>query len=289
MSVNKETIQQLNDLMTEYSCLKEDRANRARCIALKNQAATIVYSPDFRNELVRRAAAYIRGKRVLGDVEDCVQEAFVDVFEEYDHKKNDNFYLFLIVFLRNYASKLTEKEYEHVKNEGGSLDDPDIGYKFTSHKPDMSDAHQRFEKFYTELLICVIRISPSKYYPAFAVEYYINLCREHLNSVLDINENEAFNEVMDVEFADYVLVKPCRSFNEIECTPCKYYADFGLYPNPNAKNPTKWVGRLEIPFENRIYGKFFGVKDPTVNGARKEFCKKLGIPVPEKSSRKRKV
>ena len=54
--------QELNALMTEYSQLKDDVANKARCIALKSQALTIVNSSDFRNELIRRAASYIREK-----------------------------------------------------------------------------------------------------------------------------------------------------------------------------------------------------------------------------------
>lgn len=266
--------QELNALMTEYSQLKDDVANKARCIALKSQALTIVNSSDFRNELIRRAASYIRGKAISGSAEDVVQNLFLrDYFTRYDHSKVPDFIKYLIDALNTSALELTKKEFRHVKHGSGSLDDPDN--PTVSHGSDVEkqiDTRLILEEFYSKLAVCVIRISaktgkPDRFFRAFATEHYIMLCREHLAGILDINENEAFN-VMDVEFADYTLIEKCRCFIAMGTTPCKTYAEIELDGEEE----------LAVPFEPKVYKKYHNVSPGRITQKRDEFNEKLGIP-----------
>ena len=266
--------QDFNALMTEYSQLKGDAANKARCIALKSQVLTIVNSSDFRNELIRRATSYIRGKAISGGAEDVVQNLFLrDCFTKYDHGIVPDFIKYLIDALNTSALELTKKEFRHVKHRGGSLDDPDNPP--VSHGSDVEkqiNTRLILEEFYSKMAVCVIRISgktgkPDRFFRAFATEHYIMLCREHLSEILDINENEAFN-VMDVEFADYTLTEKCRCFIAMETTPCKTYAEIELDGEEE----------LAVPFEPKVYKKYHNVSSGRITQKRDEFNKKLGIP-----------
>lgn len=304
---------EVNATMIEYAQKKDDPRNSALCSSLKDRAATIMYR-SWRS-LVYTASKYYAGRGSKEDWEDAVQTAFIEAFEKYDPQKNDNFCAYFYSCLRYVVLNTLRIDYEDTQakkkknptdsqeKNGSSLDDnaeksgrykkrvqsvdtpkdsedrpPSAPVIDPSLTPDeLCFARMTLEEFYTRLTVCVVRINPSKYNRAFATEWYIRLCREHLNTVLYINENEAFNQVMSLDFADFTLDGVCRSFAEIEITPCKLYSEFGLYPIRKNNSSTKWVGRLRIPFENPIYGKFFGVTDSRITQKRNEFNEKVGI------------
>jgi len=304
---------EVNATMIEYAQKKDDPRNSALCSSLKDRAATIMYR-SWRS-LVYTASKYYAGRGSKEDWEDAVQTAFIEAFEKYDPQKNDNFCAYFYSCLRYVVLNTLRIDYEDTQakkkknptdsqeKNGSSLDDnaeksgrykkrvqsvdtpkdsedkphsaPVIDPSLTPDE--LCFARMTLEEFYTRLAVCVVRINPNEYFRAFAAEQYIKLCREHLNGLLDINENEAFNHVMNIGFVDYTLDGICRSFYEIEITPCKQYSEFGLYPIGNPKTSTKWVGRLKIPFENPIYEKFFGVTDSEIKQQRTKFEKKVGI------------
>lgn len=162
------------------------------------------------------------------------------------------------------------------KKRGESIDSnpdsPPISDPFST--PDETMVHRRvLEEFYAKMAVCVIRISgkngePDRFFRAFATEQYIKLCREHMHNICDINENEAFTTVMDTKFADFTLIARCRSFAEIEMTPCRTYDEIGL----NGK------GEIAFPFEPRVYKTYHNVSSGRITQKRDEFNEKLGIP-----------
>lgn len=299
----EERQQKLNDLMTEHSRLKGDSGNDALCSTLREQALTILLS-NFES-LVHVASGYFKGRGTREDCEDAVQTALLEAFEKYDSQRNDNFCAYFYTHLRYVVMNVLGKEYidTQPKKKGSSSDestektgryekrgqslDSSIASKNEPSYPPIIDPtptpdeqvgnRMTLEEYYTRLAVCVVRISPSKYNRAFATEQYIMLCREHLNRILDINENEAFNHVMNIDFADYTLDGICRSFYEIEITPCKLYSEFGLKPIGQTEKSKKWAGRLCVPFENRIFANFFEVTDGAIVQQRTNFRRKMGI------------
>lgn len=304
---------EVNTIMIEYSQKKDDRSNSALCSTLKNQAATIMCS-NFKS-LIYTAGKYYAGRGTEEDYKDAVQTALFEAIEKYDSQKSDNFCAFFYNNLeyavknelgkeyidtqanKKKAQKVagkkkgsssdesTEKSVRYIKR-GQSVDALD-GSEDKPYSPPVIDPtltpdelslnRMSLEEFYTNMAVCVVRINSNEYFRAFAAEQYIKLCREHLNGILDINENEAFNHVMNIDFVDYTLDGVCRSFYEIEITPCKLYSEFGLYPIGETENATKWVGRLCVPFENPILEKFFGVTDSAIKQQRTKFEEKVGI------------
>lgn len=167
------------------------------------------------------------------------------------------------------------------KKRGQSVDTPRDSENEPSRPPIIDPAptpyeqtcnRMTIEEFYTRMAACVIRISgrtgkPDRFFRAFATEHYIMLCREHLYEILNINENEAFHDVMDVDFADFTLINKCRCFIAIEATPCKTYAEIGLHGEEE----------LEVPFEPKVYNTYHNVSPARITQKRNEFNEKLGI------------
>lgn len=301
----EEKKQQLNTLMTEYSQLKGDPANRGRCFAIKNQVANIMLSASFYDMLVNIARKYYAGRGTIEDFKDAVSDAYVECIDKYDPSKSDNFCAYFFGCLWYTVKNTLRKEYIDTKKQvtrdkqntseketASSLTEDNCGngrYKKRGEsidsKPDSSPIpdpsptpdetivrRMVLEEFYARMAVCVIRISgrkgePDKFFRSFATEHYIMLCREHLHNICDINENEAFT-VMDTEFADFTLIARCRCFGEIEMTPCRTYVEIGL-------NGEK---ELDVPFEPKVYKTYHNVSPGRITQKRDEFNEKLGIP-----------
>lgn len=98
----EEKKKQLNDLMIEYSQLKDDPSNKARCKAIRNQAAIIIFSPVFLNYFCKRVREKLNRRYTYHGADEFVTDSFFNCVDKYDHRKNDNFYSFFISFLVRY-------------------------------------------------------------------------------------------------------------------------------------------------------------------------------------------
>lgn len=270
----------LDELMDEYSRLKDDPANAASAATLKEQVITLLYSEQAYKELVAVAGAHIKGKQILGDARDCVQELFVRGYiDRYDKQKYPDmrFVPYLLSSLENVCMALTQREFTQVRHTDGSTDDPNR-IKITERNQE--EDRDAIAEFFIGMAVCVLRIKgnasePDPYYRAFATGYYVLLCRTHLHHVCRINRNEA-ESLMDRELIRFTFVSPCKTLNEIEETPCKTYAEIGLSGDDE----------LDIPFEKKVYAAYFKVSAPMISQKWKPFTAMVGIPPKPKKENK---
>lgn len=94
--------QELNALMTEYSQLKDNPANKAKCQVLMTEAANIILSSvlfAYLKEIVRRR---LNGRYTYRGLDEFVVDNFFSCVSKYNCEKNDNFYNFFVHSLRAY-------------------------------------------------------------------------------------------------------------------------------------------------------------------------------------------
>lgn len=293
--------QQINALMTEYSQLKGDAVNIARCVALKNQVAIIMYSPDFFDMLQNLVRHKIVGYQSSYQPDEFITEAFLKYVDEYDSTRNDNFYAYFLTYLGYTITNILRTEHPETQitftiedDEGNELDpiyaipdggaDPgtiidiptDGGETVSTEE---AERRWRFAKYCSAIIVCVIRSNEhrgksNEYYRAFATDFYISSCKERLHSRYGMNENEAFR-IMDLLLADWTLTDICRSFTAFENTPCKTYEEIGVTGRDYA------VGEIKTPFKNGVFTAYFKVTDAAISQHRKRFQKDIGILVNE--------
>lgn len=107
---------QVNALMTEYSRLKGDAASRARCMAIKNQVANIMFSTSggVFKYLCIIAKNNSEGYPTRYEPDEFVTETFLKYFDEYNCDRNDNFMKYFIRYLGYTVSNMIKKEHpEH--------------------------------------------------------------------------------------------------------------------------------------------------------------------------------
>lgn len=295
---------QINALMTEYSRLKADAASRARCMAIKNQVANIMFSTSSGvfKYLCIIAKNKSEGYPTRYEPDEFVTETFLKYFDEYNSDRNDNFMKYFIFFLRCTVSNMIKREHpEHyppmpinIDDEGNEVDpfesipngaaEPSaiVGLVML---PDETISEEeaairwKFKEYCSAVIVCVIRSKEhrgkrNEYYRAFATDFYISSCKEGAHARYDMNENEAFH-IMDLDFADWVLTAICRSFTAFETTPCKTYEEIGVVGRDYAN------GEIETPFKNGVYAARFHVSDSAVSQQWGSFHKDIGILVNE--------
>jgi len=132
----QEKKKKLDIIMMQYSQLRDDSKNRAKCKALKNQAASIMYSPDFFRMLTTTVKNRIKmiGIPTRYQPDEFISETFMRYAETYDHTKNDNFCAFFQCYLKNYTiTNMLRKEHPEreinitIEDEEGN----DIPYAYT--------------------------------------------------------------------------------------------------------------------------------------------------------------
>jgi hypothetical protein len=296
--------EQINALMTEYSQLKGEVASRARCMAIKNQVANIMFSTSggVFKYLCKIAKNKSEGYPTRYQPDEFVTETFLKYFDEYNSDRNDNFMKYFIFFLRCTVSNMIKREHpEHyppmpigIDDEGNEVDPFEsisngaagpsaiVGLGMP---PDETISEEeaairwKFKKRCSAIIVCVIRSKEhrgkrNEYYRAFATDFYISSCREGVHARYDMNENEAFH-IMDLDFADWVLTAVCRSFSDFEKTPCKTYAEIGVTGRAYA------IGEIETPFKNGVYAVRFKVDESAVSQQRGYFHEDIGVLVNE--------
>lgn len=307
----KEKIQRLNALMVEYSQLKEDPANRGKCSAIKNQVANTIYSPTLFEYLKMQVKKKLNGRYTCRGLDEFVTNSFFNCINKYDHSKHESFYAFFVHDLlaykitdgtRNEKPDMIDRTIikddeghetpilETVRDESASperfaeinslQDLVDVSLlEGETISEDEANNRIRLIEYFSKLIPCIIqakehRGNRDEYYRAFATDFYISACKFNLHSRYEMNENEAFN-IMDLNFADWVLVAVCRSFLTFESTPCKTYAEIGITGKKYAN------GEIETPFKNGVYAARFRITESAIIQHRNRFQKDIGILVNE--------
>ena len=290
----KEKKERLNALMIEYSQLKDDPANVSRCKNLKNEATNIMLSSDFFKILENKVKEYMYIYTIHAPYE-FVTDAFLHSAKYYNNNRSDNYYNFFWKCLRQKIVKtLKKKEPDRVRenmlidSEGNQISIFDFieavgeDVESTTINDLQSDDKPIYEEelFFIKLIAVVAHAkkhheknAKSKNYQhfrTFATSEYIFVCKKNYHLLFEINENDAF-DIMDVEFADFVLTEKCRNFSKFMEVPCKKYSDIGIYPDPNKNNQEQWVGEIYIPFRNPVYAIYFNVSDSRVDQIKDAF------------------
>lgn len=115
MSIDEKK-QQINALMTEYSRLKGDASNIARCLSIKNQVATIMFDTSgiVFKYLCKVAKDKSESYPTRYDPDEFGTETFLKYFDEYNCDRNDNFMYYFIYFLKCTVSNMIKREHpEH--------------------------------------------------------------------------------------------------------------------------------------------------------------------------------
>lgn len=292
---------EINALMREYSLLKLEPGNKAKCRRLKAQVASKIYTSEFRKALIGRTKILYKGYGTIEDCEDAVSDAVVNSFNKYDAEFNNNYCAYLFLNLRWTVSTdlrrrcpwlIVDDIIEDEEDNVTSMIDttPDMGEIIETGievgmRPgetideDESDIRHRFEYYLSNLIPCVIKSKEhrgkrNEYYRSFASDFYISSCKEGLHRKYRMNENAAL-DVMDFTIADYTLSDECRSFVEFETIPCKTYHEIEIFEGDYSE------GRIETPFRNCVYAKLFGVTDGAVSQQRGYFQTEIGAMVRE--------
>ena len=108
--------QKLNALMTEYSRLKGDASNIARCLSIKNQVATIMFdtSSIVFKYLCKVAKDKSESYPTRYEPDEFVTETFLKYFDEYNCDRNDNFMNYFKYFLKCTVNNMIKREHpEH--------------------------------------------------------------------------------------------------------------------------------------------------------------------------------
>lgn len=308
---NEEQERRLNALMTEYSQLKADPANRGKCAAIKNQAANIIYSPELFEYLKMRVKEKLGGRYTYHGSDEFITNSFFNCINKYDHNNHDNFYAFFLHVLLVYKISDGTSDEKPDKIDGTIIEDdkgneipiletlrdesacPEriaeisslqdlVGVSLSEGETiseDEANIRIRLIEFYSKLIPCIIqakehRGNRDEYYRAFATDFYISACKLDLHSRYEMNENEAFN-IMDLDFADWVLVSVCRSFSAFESTPCKTYAEIGVTGKRYAN------GEIETPFKNGVFAEHFKITESAIIQHKNKFHEEIGILVNE--------
>ena len=112
----EEKKQQINVLMTEYSRLKGDASNIARCLSIKNQVAIIMFDTSgiVFKYLCKVAKDKSESYPTRYEPDEFVTETFLKYFDEYNCYRNDNFMHYFIYFLKCTVSNMIKREHpEH--------------------------------------------------------------------------------------------------------------------------------------------------------------------------------
>ena len=310
----KDKKKQINDLMPEYSLLKDDPANRGRCIAIKEKVSVLMFDTSgiVFKYLCIIARDYSKKYKTRYESDEFISETYLKYFGNYNSSINDNYMNYFIYYLKCTISNMIKKEHpEHyppmptyTDEEGNEIDLVDLTSSEIADPGIMAEIHSlydlmvdyskvsadgiseeeaenrlRFLGYFSKLIPCIIqakehRGNRDEYYRAFASDFYISSCKNRLHIRYKMNENDAFGN-MDREFADFTLTEACRTFSAFESTPCKTYDEIGVTGREYAE------GEIETPFRNGVYSVYFGVTDGAISQKRNCFHKDIGILLDE--------
>lgn len=307
--------QKVNALMTEYSQLKGDTSNKAKCIALKNRVANIIFSPmlfEFFKAKVKRRLD-LNGQYTYRGADEFVVDAFLSCLDKYDHCKHDNFYNFYVHALVKYQitngtrgenansidnTIIQDAEghetpiIETIEDETASPATIGLLQLFNnssdnamrvlfeeSISEDEAETRVQFIEYISKIIPCVNHANEHR---GKRNEYYRAFATGFYiaASKWTLHSRYDMNEneafkTMDLNFADWTLTAVCRSFSAFEITPCKTYAEIGVTGRDYAS------GEIETPFKNGVYAAHFKVSDSAVSQQRGFFYKDIGILVNE--------
>ena len=303
--------QQINALMTEYSQLKCDPANRGRCIAIKNQVATLMFHPSgiVFKYLCKTAKNRSQGYPTRYEPDEFVTETFLKYFNEYNCDISDNFLNYFMYFLKCTVSNMIKREHPdhyptmptYTDDEGNEIDiaqlTPDgeanpetIAFinQFNSAcgeekmqvlfdesiSEEEAETRMRFIEYISQIIPCINQANEHR---GKRNDYYRAFATDFYIAACKWRLHSRYNMNENEAFQSMDKKFADRTLTDV----CRSFTEFErtpckTYAEIGLTGRNYATGEIETPFKNGVYTVYFEVTDGAVSQKRGEFHSDIG-------------